>query len=147
MVSATTPTTRPPLGRLIPALVGVCMVGAVIGAVMVPQSQAAAPMWVLILGATLPGVAASSLLLLSRPAMPAGQWAMPVLVGTMARAFLTLLISIGVVQTMPVEKSVFLLTVLGVLLACLAIEVGAVLNMVQSRGAGDCPAPLEGARS
>jgi cytochrome bd-type quinol oxidase subunit 1 len=107
------------------------------------------PFWVgpSSLAATLPGLAASLGVLALRPAQPAHAWAMPVLAGTMLRAMLTLMIALVVVTATAIDKPVFMLTVLGVLLACLAIEVGVVLRMINPRGAATQPASLEGARS
>jgi len=63
------------------------------------------------------------------------------------RAMVTLLICLALVAATSVDKPVFMLTVLGVLLACLAMEVGVVLRMINPRGAEAQPASLEGARS
>ena len=139
--------TRPPLLRLALAQVGVCAAGVGVAGWLAVQRGGDFDLGLLTLGATLPGVAAALLLLASRPAQPAGAWAVPVLAGSMVRALLTLAIAVGMTQAAPLDKPVFLLTVLGVLLACLVIEVGTVLNLINSRGAAGTGASLEGARS
>lgn len=143
---AATPV-RPPLLRLTAALVGVSVLGAGFAGWIATTRDGSFTLGLMTLAATLPGVAASLLLLAARPAQPAGMWAVPVLAGTMLRAMISLLIGLGMVTAMPLDKPVFLLTVLGVLLACLAIEVGVVLTLVNARGAAPQAAPLEGARS
>lgn len=138
---------RPPLLRLAAGMFGVAVAAAVAGGLI--AGARGVPFWVgpLSLTATLPGLAASVGLLALRPAQPAHAWAMPVLAGTMLRAMLTLMVALVVVTATAIDKPVFMLTVLGVLLACLAIEVGVVLRMINPRGAATQPASLEGARS
>lgn len=149
---------RPPLLRLSAALLGVCVAGAAAGVWVGDMRGVSAQPGLLTLGATVPGVLASLVLLAIRPAQPAHAWAVPVVAGTMVRAMVALLIALAVVSTMTVDKPVFLLTVLGVLLACLAIEVGVVVSMIRAHGpdpkptlhnrdAGPAHASLEGARS
>lgn len=144
----TDPTTpiRPPMARLSVLLVGACVVAAGIGAGVGVSRDAGWMPGVMSLGASLPGVAVSLLLLSIRPAAPAGTWAIPVVAGTMVRAFLSLLIALGVILAMDPDRALFLLTVLGALLACLAIEVGVVLSMMHTRDAAPA-ASLEGVRS
>ncbi len=138
--------TRPPLLRLGVAMLGSCLLGAVVAGWMASLRGGSVSLGALTLAATIPGVAVSLLLIAPRPAQPLHAWAMPVLAGGLVRAFVCLGVALAVVETTQVDKPVFLLTVLGVLLACLAIEVGSVLNMVHARGAAQA-APLEGARS
>ena len=138
---------RPPLLRLAAGMFGVAVAASLAGGCVAVARDV--PFWVgpLTLAATVPGLAASVALLTMRPAQPAHAWATPVLAGTMLRALLTLLIALVVVIATAIDKPVFMLTVLGVLLACLAIEVGVVLRMINPRGAATQPASLEGARS
>jgi hypothetical protein len=145
-IDAATPV-RPPLLRLTLAMGGVCVLGAVIAGWLATTRDGSATLGALTLAATVPGLAASLLLLVSRPAQPAGTWAVPVLAGTMLRAMISLGVALAMITLMAIDKPVFLLTVLGVLLACLAIEVGVVLNMVHTRAGARGPATLEGARS
>jgi len=142
---AATPV-RPPLARLSVSMVVACVAAAGIGAAIGTQKGLGVTPGLLSLGASLPGVIVSLLLLKIRPAQPAGMWAVPVIAGSMVRAFLTLIIALGILFSMDPDRALFLLTVLGALLVCLAIEVGVVLTMVNTRDAAQ-PASLEGARS
>lgn len=138
---------RPPVGRLAAGMVGLAAIGAMVGAWIATTRDASPTLGPLTLVATLPGMGASLGLLALRPPQPAHAWALPVVAGTMVRAMITLLIGLVVVTAVSVDKPVFMLTVLGVLLACLAIEVGVVLRMINPRGAAQQPVSLEGARS
>lgn len=140
-------TVRPPLLRLAAGMVGVGVAGAIAGGWFATTRELPFAVGPMTLAATLPGMAASLGLLAMRPAQPAHAWAVPVVAGTMVRAMVTLLICLALVAATSVDKPVFMLTVLGVLLACLAMEVGVVLRMINPRGAESQPASLEGARS
>lgn len=134
------------MARLSVLMFGACVIVATGGAFIGSQRGLGFDAGLLSLGATIPGILISLLLLNIRPAQPAGMWAVPVVAGTMVRAFVTLLIAIGIFLSMDPDRAVFLLTVLGALLVCLAIEVGVVLSMVNTRVAVES-ASLEGVRS
>lgn len=158
MTNDASTSVRLPLLRLGAVLLGVCAAGAGLGVWIGIARGVSIQPGLLTLGATIPGVLASLTLLALRPAQPAHAWALPVVAGTMVRAMVALLIALAVISTVSTDKPVFLLTVLGVLLACLAIEVGVVLSMIRAHGVdpqptlhnrdrGQAHASLEGARS
>lgn len=132
---------RPPLARLSAALVVVCVVAAGVGGLVSGSVRDG----LLSLGATLPGVVISTLLLTVRPAQPAARWGVPVLAGTMVRALVTLGVAYAMAESMDADRKTLMLTALGALLGCLVVEVGAVLSMLNARGSH--AASLEGARS
>lgn len=138
---------RPPILRLAAAFLGVGVLGAALAGWVATARGQSASMGLMTLAPSLSGIVASTLLLASRPARPAPAWVVPVLAAGIVRAMVGLLVALVMVGVLSLDKPVFLLTVLGVLLACLAIEVGVVVNMINPRGAATRPACLEGARS
>ncbi len=138
---------QPPLLRLTAVLVGVGLGGAILAGWVATMRGGSFTLGLMTLAATLPGITISLLLLASRPAQPASKWPVAVLAGTMVRAMTTLLIGLGMATAMTLDNTVFLLTILGVLLIALVVEVGIVLRMVNASGAATQPASLEGARS
>lgn len=84
------------------------------------------------IGAVLPGILVTLMMLNALPARSAGLWAVPVLGGTMVRAGVVIVIGIGIFLSFDPSKNVFLMTLLMSVLAVLVIDVMMVLSLIRS---------------
>jgi len=94
-------------------------------------------LWTLL--ATIPGVLIPMGILSRMPAKHAGEWGVPVLMGTMIRAMVVLTIGIALYMMIDPARVVFFLTLLSALMVVLLIDVVSVLSLIQKHAIGMTP--------
>jgi energy-converting hydrogenase Eha subunit A len=94
-------------------------------------------LWTLL--ATIPGVLIPIGILTRMPSKPAGEWGVPVLMGTMIRAMVVLTIGIALYMVIDPARVVFFLTLLSALMGMLLIDVLSVLSLIQKHATGLTP--------